>query len=243
MEKRKRSLVKAISWRVIATLVTILFAYIFLEDWTESIALGVGANALKALLYYLHERGWNMTDWLRTPRANSRGVTVWFTGLPGCGKSTIADALARKLEKEKAKVVRLDGDVIREHLWRDLGFSKEDRDENIRRVAFMCGLLGTGNIVTITTFISPYREMRDHARNAIGDFVEVFVKCPVEVCIERDPKGLYKKALAGEIPNFTGVSDPYEEPLNPEILVESDKEPVDKAVDRIVAKLKKLKHI
>ena len=176
-------------------------------------------------------------------RTSSPGVTVWFTGLPSCGKTTIADALAEKLQKEGVQVVRLDGDVIRENLWRDLGFSKEDRDENIRRVAFLCELLSKGNIVTITTFVSPYREMREHARKRVGSFVEVYVKCPVEVCIERDPKGNYKKALAGEIPDFTGVSDPYEEPLDPDILIESDKETVAQAVGKVVAKLEELKRL
>ena len=123
---------------------------------------------------------------------NAGGATIWFTGLPSSGKSTIAEALAEKLRKEGFRVERLDGDVIRKHLWSELGFSKQDRDENIRRAAFLAGILTRNGIMTITTFISPYRELRQHARESIGAFLEVYVKCPVEICVQRDPKGLYR---------------------------------------------------
>jgi adenylylsulfate kinase len=171
------------------------------------------------------------------------GLTIWFTGLPSSGKSTIADVLAEKLKEKGLKVERLDGDIIRHHLWKELGFSKEDRDENIRRAAYLAGLLTRNGIITMTTFISPYRELRQYARETIGNFIEVYVKCPVEICIERDVRGLYKKALAGEIKNFTGVSDPYEEPLNPEVLIESDKETLEDSVARVINKLEELKYI
>lgn len=177
------------------------------------------------------------------PGADHRGVTVWFTGLPSSGKTTIAEVLARALREKGCKVERLDGDVIRQHLWKELGFSKEDRDENIRRAAYLAGVFTRNNIITITTFISPYRELRQYARESIGNFVEVYVKCPVELCIQRDPKGLYKKALAGEIKNFTGISDPYEEPLNSEVRIESDKETVEDGVAKILDKLKELRYI
>ena len=170
----------------------------------------------------------------------SGGVTIWLTGLPACGKSTIADALAERLQVNGYRPQRLDGDVIRQHLWKELGFSKEDRDENIRRVAFLAGLLTRNGIITITSFISPYRELRDHARKTIGNFMEVYVKCPIEVCMERDHKGLYRKAIAGEISNFTGISDPYEEPINPEIVIESDKDTVEECVNKIIDKLNEL---
>lgn len=175
--------------------------------------------------------------------AHPGGVTIWFTGLPSCGKSTIAEALAGRLKEKGVRVERLDGDIVRRHLWGELGYTKKDRDENIRRAAFLAGLLTRNGIMTITTFISPYRELRQHARESIGAFVEVYVKCPVEVCMQRDPKGLYRKALTGEISNFTGVSDPYEEPLNPEVLLESDKETVEESVAKIIDELKKLRYI
>jgi adenylylsulfate kinase len=172
-----------------------------------------------------------------------KGVTLWFTGLPCSGKSTIADAVATELQQRGLKAERLDGDIIREHLWKELGYSKEDRDENIRRATFLAKLLTRNGIAVLTSFISPYRELRDYARREIGDFVEIYVKCPVEVCIQRDTRGMYKKALAGEIPNFTGVSDPYEEPLNPEVLIESDKETLEESVVKVIDGLKELGYI
>jgi len=176
-------------------------------------------------------------------QTKERGVTIWFTGLPCSGKSSIADALAKELIKDGRKAERLDADVIRQHLWKELGYSKADRDENIRRVAYLAHMLTRNGIAVLTSFISPYQELRDYARKQIGDFIEVYVKCPVEVCIERDTRGMYKKALAGEIQNFTGVSDPYEEPINPEVLIESDKESLTESVAKVRAKLTELNYI
>lgn len=171
-----------------------------------------------------------------------KGVTIWFTGLPCSGKSSIADAVAEKLRQRGLKAERLDADIIRKHLWRELGFSKEDRDENIRRATFLSKLLTRNGIIVLTSFVSPYTDLRNYARREIGDFVEIYVKCPVEVCIQRDTRGMYKKALAGEIQNFTGVSDPYEEPLNPEIIIESDKDTLEETIARIMERLEELEY-
>lgn len=149
---------------------------------------------------------------------------MWLTGLSGAGKTTIACILERELRARGRRVERLDGDVVRQGLTRDLGFSKEDRERNIERVTFVAKLLSRNGVMVVAAFISPFREMRSYARAEIGDFVEVYVKCPIEECIRRDVKGLYREALAGRIPNFTGVSDPYEEPDNPEIIVETDRQ-------------------
>jgi adenylylsulfate kinase len=162
-----------------------------------------------------------------------RGFVVWLTGLSGAGKTTIAHALAERLKSAGYKVEILDGDVVRQHFSKGLGFSKEDRIENIKRVAYVAHLLARNGVVVIVALISPYREGRNYARQLIGDFVEVYVKCPLNVLIERDVKGLYAKALRGEIQNFTGISDPYEPPENPEVIVETDKETVDESVDKI----------
>ena len=172
-----------------------------------------------------------------------KGFTLWFTGMSGAGKSTLARMVEKELLNRGMKVEVLDGDIVRTNLSKGLGFSKEDRDENIRRIGFVCQLLTRNDVVAIAAAISPYREIRDENRKKIGRFVEVFVKCPVEKLIERDVKGLYKKALSGEIKNFTGISDPYEEPLNPEIVVETDKETVEESFNKIISTLEDMGYI
>jgi adenylyl-sulfate kinase len=169
-----------------------------------------------------------------------KGFTLWFTGLSGAGKSTISARIAQRLRDCGARVEVLDGDVVRTHLSRGLGFSREDRDENIRRIGFVCELLSRNGVIAIVAAISPYRAVREEVRGRIENFVEVYVECPVEVLAGRDVKGLYKKALAGEIANFTGISDPYEPPATPEITVNSSTETVEQSADRIWATLERL---
>ncbi len=166
-----------------------------------------------------------------------QGMTIWFTGLPCSGKSAVADRVAALLLDRGHHVERLDGDIVRKDLTRDLGFSKADRDENIRRVTFVAKLLSRNEVAVLTSFISPYREMRDRARTETTNFIEVYVKCPIEVCMERDVKGMYKKAMRGEIKEFTGVSDPFEEPLAPELVLETDKESLEESAARVMGKL------
>lgn len=173
----------------------------------------------------------------------NKGFVVWFTGLPSSGKSTLAGLLAQELPLRGLPVEILDGDEVRQRLTKGLGFSKEDRDENIHRIAFVAKLLSRNNVCAITAAISPYRSARDEARGEIDRFVEVYVKCPLETCIARDVKGLYRRALAGEISNFTGISDPYEAPLNPEVVVETDQESTEASLGRIVAKLEGLGYL
>lgn len=172
-----------------------------------------------------------------------KGVTLWLTGLSGSGKSTLANFLEKKLKERGAKVEILDGDEVRENLSKGLGFSKEDRDTNIKRIGYVAKLLARNGVAVITAAISPYREVRDYIRKQNKDFVEVFVKCPLEQCIDRDVKGLYKKALAGEIKQFTGVSDPYEEPLNPEVTVCTNLESIEESAGKILSKLEELGYI
>src|SRR3982074_890819 len=163
----------------------------------------------------------------------SRGFVVWFTGLSGAGKSTIAGALKEELERRGRHVELLDGDEVRTHLSKGLGFSKEDRDTNIRRIGYVAGLVARSGGVAITAAISPYREVRDEVRAQTPGFVEVYVRCPLETLVDRDTKGLYRKALAGEIANFTGVSDPYEEPLHPEVVCDTALESPDQSLAKI----------
>ncbi|MBD3248770.1 adenylyl-sulfate kinase [Candidatus Woesearchaeota archaeon] len=168
-----------------------------------------------------------------------KAALLWFTGLSGCGKSTIAAALQERLSAEGKKCYVLDGDNIRHGLNSDLGFSASDRVENIRRIGEVGKLFVDAGIIAITSFISPYTKDRDTVRAKLdGKFVEIFVKCPVEECEARDPKGLYKKARNGEISDFTGVSAPYEEPLNPEVIVDSSKMSVAECVDKIYDSIK-----
>jgi adenylyl-sulfate kinase len=170
--------------------------------------------------------------------ADDKGFTLWFTGLSGAGKTTASKMVAEELQARGSRLEILDGDVVRENLSKGLGFSKEDRDTNIRRIAFVADLLSRNGVPVITAAISPYREIRAEARELMGDrFIEVYVKASVDTCIERDPKGLYEKALKGEIKEFTGVSDPYEEPLDPELTLETESETPEESAGKIIGLL------
>ena len=165
-------------------------------------------------------------------------LVIWLTGLPGSGKTTIARAAEPKLKELGFKTELLDGDMVRKELSPDLGFTKEDREKHARRVVYLCKLLSRNGIIPIVSLISPYREFRAYARKEIAvndNFVEVHVKCSLESCIKRDPKGLYKKALAGEIKDLTGLQDPYEEPLNPELVIDTEKETLDESVKKLLS--------
>ena len=168
-----------------------------------------------------------------------RGVTVWFTGLSGAGKTTISRKVGEILKSQGYKLEILDGDIVRQNLTKGLGFSKEDRDENIRRIGFVSHILTRNGVIVLVSAISPYREIREEVRQRIGDFLQVYVNAPVEVCEERDVKGLYKKARSGEIKQFTGISDPYEDPQKPDVEcrtdLETEEESVAKVLDKLVA--------
>ena len=173
----------------------------------------------------------------------ARGFTLWLTGLSGAGKSTLASAVADELRRGGVRVETLDGDEVRQNLSKGLGFSREDRDTNIRRIGYVAKLLTRNGVVVISAAISPYRAVRDEVRREIGAFVEVHVKASLEECMRRDTKGLYARALAGEIAQFTGVSDPYEEPLAPELVIDTEREDVAASAARVIDRLVELGHL
>lgn len=170
-----------------------------------------------------------------------KGLVVWLTGLSGAGKTTLARSLCRKLSRAGHRVEILDGDEVRENLSRGLGFSKEDRDANVRRIAFVARLLARNGVIVLTSLISPYRESRADARRLVetggAQFLEVYVRCPLQVLIERDVKGLYEKAIRGEVKNFTGISDPYEEPLAPDLVIDSASESVERSAGLVLQRV------
>ncbi|MCW5935661.1 MAG: adenylyl-sulfate kinase [Fimbriimonadia bacterium] len=172
-----------------------------------------------------------------------RGCTIWFTGLSGSGKTTISQRVEQFLRDHGYKVEVLDGDIVRTNLTKGLGFSKEDRDENIRRIGFVSHLLTRNGVFVLVSAISPYRDVRDEVRNRIGDFLEVYANAPLEVCEERDVKGLYKKARAGEIKGFTGIDDPYEEPLNPEVECRTDLESLEESANKVLSKMREMGYL
>ncbi|NES96237.1 MAG: adenylyl-sulfate kinase [Desertifilum sp. SIO1I2] len=168
---------------------------------------------------------------------HSSGVTLWFTGLSGAGKTTLSQAVAEVLRLNGYRIEVLDGDIVRKNLSKGLGFSKSDRDENIRRIGFVAHLLSRNGVIVLVSAISPYQNIRDEVRDRIGNFVEIYVNAPLDVCEARDVKGLYKRARAGEIQGFTGIDDPYEVPVNPEIECRTDRETVAESVAKILGKL------
>jgi adenylylsulfate kinase len=173
-----------------------------------------------------------------------RGFTLWFTGLSGAGKTTISEIVEKELRRRIGTVEVLDGDIVRTNLSKGLGFSREDRDTNVLRIGFVADLLTRNGVGVIVSAISPYKEARDQVRRNIGeDFIEIFVSCPVEVCAERDVKGLYKKAFAGEIGAFTGVSDPYEPPAAPELTLKTNEEEPLESARKVIAKLEELGYL
>lgn len=171
-------------------------------------------------------------------KVEKRGLTVWFTGLSGAGKTTICQAVEAELRAQGYKLEVLDGDIVRENLTKGLGFSKADRDENIRRIGFVSQLLTRNGVIVLVSAISPYREIREEVRKKVGDFAEVYVSAPLEICEQRDVKGLYKRARSGEIKNFTGIDDPYEPPLNPEVNCQTHLETHEESVNKVMAYIK-----
>lgn len=242
---RKRIFAKALSWRLFAATLTFLLIYFLSKTIATSAALALvvsGADfVIKFIMYYAHEMFWANSKF-GVELDKKAGVTVLFSGLPCSGKTTIAKEIKKQLEDKLYPVEHLDGDIVRKSICADLGFSKADRDENIKRVTLLSSYLSQNNI-TLCTFVSPYQEARNNFRKKNPEFVEVYVNCPVEECKKRDVKGMYAKALKGEIKGFTGVDDPYEEPTNPDIICYTKEESIEESAKKVINYLKANKYI
>lgn len=229
-ESNGRSIAKAISWRLLATITTAALVYVLTGKIEIALAVGGIEIILKFVLYYFHERSWNLISF---GKKEIKPRVYWLTGLSASGKSTIADELYSNLIKKGLKVEYLDGDKVRD-IFPKTGFSKEERDTHIKRIGFLASILERNGIIVISAFISPYEEARQFVRSLCNNFVEIHVSTPLEVCKQRDPKGLYAKVERGEIKNFTGVDDPYEVPVNPEIRIDTTNISVKEAVKQIL---------
>jgi adenylylsulfate kinase len=233
-ETHARSVMKAVSWRIMGTLSTTLLVFVFTRQF--SLALWVGGLEFisKIAIYWVHERVW---DRLKYGKEEIRPVVVWFTGLSGSGKSTISQWVAKELRRRGMRVEELDGDSIR-HIFPNTGFTKAERDSHIKRVGYLASKLEQNGVFVVASFVSPYRDTREFVRGLCGAFVEVHVATPLEECERRDVKGLYARARRGELKNFTGIDDPYEEPLNPDIVLDTTHMSVEDAGAKVIGLLR-----
>ena len=234
-ETNKRSIVKGISWRIVATTTTVTIIYFFFGRLDLAIAAGLIETVIKVGLYWAHERVWFKIRW---GRKKIEPFNLWFTGLPLSGKTTLADKVYDELRKLDIPLERLDSKDIRDVV-PDIGFSREDRNRHMKRVGHLIKTLQNNSISTVASFVSPYRESRKAIREMVKNNVVVYVKADIKTCQQRDYKGVYQKALNGELQNFTGVNDVYEEPQHAEIIIDTDKTSVDEAVKEIVRYIKK----
>ena len=234
-ETSTRSILKTLSWRLLATLTTIALVWLFTGHPGTAFTVGGIEIILKMILYYLHERAWDRTSF---GRKEPRPAVIWFTGLSGAGKSTISEKVYQILKDRGIKVEHLDGDRVRQ-IFPKTGFSKEERNRHVKRVGFLASMLEKNGVTVIASFISPYRESREFVRKMCRNFIEVYVATPLEVCEQRDVKGLYAKARRGEIKQFTGIDDPYEAPENPEITVDTTGQTVEESVQYVLKQLEK----
>lgn len=234
-ETNIRSIVKGISWRLVATSTTIIIVYIFFGRFDLAIAAGLIESVIKIALYWAHERTWFKINW---GRKKIEPFNLWFTGLPLSGKTTIADKVFEKLEKLQIPLERIDSKDIRE-LVPNIGFSREDRNSHMKRIGHLIKTLQHNSISTVASFVSPYRESRKAIRIMVKNNIVVYVKTDIETCKERDYKGVYKKAISGELQNFSGINDVYEEPEHAEIIIDTEKTSIEEASEEILKYIKK----
>jgi len=229
-DTRTRSVLKALSYRIWASITTGLIVAFIFGKWELAVFTGLADFVSKIALYFIHERIW---DRIKFGRRRPRGMVIWFTGLPGSGKTTLALAVEKVLRARQLPVESLDGDSIRAHFPK-VGFSRPEREEHIRRVGHLASRLQDHGVNVVASLISPFEESRSFVRQLCGDFIEVYLATPLEVCEQRDPKGNYRKARAGEIVGFTGVDDIYEPPNNAELIIDTSQLSVEDAVKQII---------
>ena len=234
-ETNKRSIVKGISWRIVATTTTIIIVYVFFGRLDLAIAAGLIETVLKVALYWGHEKVWQKIHW---GKKQIEPFNIWFTGLPLSGKTTIADKVYKELNKLHIPIERLDSKDIRD-LIPNIGFNREDRNRHMHRIGFLIQKLQKNSVSTVASFVSPYRESRKAIREMVKNNIVVYVKADIETCKQRDYKGVYEKALKGELQNFSGVNDVYEEPQYAELVIDTDTISADQAAELIVKYIKK----
>lgn len=229
-ESNSRSVLKTISWRFWATLTTAALVFAFTGKIEIALAIGGIEVVLKLILYFFHERAWNKIPF---GRKEIQPSVIWLTGLSGAGKSAIGEEVYKKIKAKGYKVEHLDGDKVRD-IFPKTGFSKEERNRHIKRVGFLASMLEKNNVFVVASFISPYKESREFVRKLCSNYKEVHIATPLEVCEQRDVKGLYAKARAGEIKEFTGINDPYEEPENADIVVDTSNQSIEESVGEVM---------
>ncbi len=235
IETKKRSLIKGISWRFLATTTTIIIVYVFFGRLDLAIAAGILESVAKIFLYFFHERIWQK---IKFGKQRIEPFNLWFTGLPSSGKSTLADAVFEELNKNDIPLERIDSKDIRDVI-PDVGFERADRHRHLTRVGHLIKTLQNNSVSSIASFVSPYSESRQVIKKMTNNYVEIYVKASLDTCKKRDIKGVYKKAESGELKNFTGISDVYEEPKSPHIVIDSDAESIAEATVKIVQFIKK----
>ncbi|MFO7889301.1 MAG: adenylyl-sulfate kinase [bacterium] len=234
-ETKTRSVIKSITWRFMATLTTVSLVYIFTGRIDMAMEIGGIEVILKILIYFIHERVWYK---IRFGKKEIEPFVVWFTGLPGSGKTAIGVNLVEKLQDWGLKADHLDGGNIR-HIFPETGFTKEEVDEHIKRVGYLASRMENKGVFVVASFVSPYRESRNFVKNLCNNFIEVYLSAPMDVCEQRESRGLYKKARAGEIKNLPGVDVEYEEPDNPELVIDTGKVGIEESTDKVLKRLKK----
>jgi len=233
IDSKKRSVSKAVIWKVLGVIILSLLVYFSTKSLGKATILALFYHATMLVIYFLHERIWNMISWGKT-----KGLFIQMTGLSGAGKTTLSRFVADRLRVKGIQVELIDGDEYRKNLCSDLGFSKEDRNTNIRRLGFVASVLARNRVVTVISAINPYEEVRDELRDRYGDSKLVYVKCDLDTVISRDPKGLYKKATLpvghpDRIDNFTGISDPFEEPESSDLVIDTSKEHLEESAEKL----------